>query len=253
MSTVLAAVDNSAAARPVLRGARLLAAVMDADIEAIHVRAKTTRTAEAEAQAAGLSLEIVDGDPVEVLAGRLARDDVALGVFGARRLPAGRRPAGHTTLAAATRSNKPVLVVPPQAQVADPGVRVRIIVPLDGSPEADQGGETVRRMFEPNGTEITIMHVFTQGGVPRFWDQPLHDEAAWAREFLARHWPGMDSPIRLEHGAPAAAVLALAEAEAFDVIALVWGQRLGEDRAGIVRRVLADAEIPVLLIPVLDA
>ena len=250
MSRVLAAIDNSAAARPVLRAACVFAALLGAVPEAIHVRTHTTRTAVAEAAAAGVPLRLVDGDAVEVLTAALAADDVVLGVFGARGQPSGARPAGHTTMAAATRASKPVLVVPPEARVGAAGQRVRIVVPLDGTADTDRGAQHARRLFDTRGIDITVLHVFADDAVPRFWDQPYHEHEAWGREFVARHWPAARPAVRLSQGAPGEAVLAAAEAEACDAIALVWGQRFAGEHAQSVRQVVTRAPIPILLLPV---
>jgi uncharacterized protein len=249
MTTVLAAIDNSPAARPVLQAARLFAALLDAAAVAVHVRGGPARTARAEAAAVGVPLRLADGAPVDVLRAALADAAVVLGVFGARRHLAGARPAGHTTLAAASTARKPVLVVPPDARVGAPGDRVRVIVPHDGSPETDRGAAHARRLFRATAVEVTLLHAFAGDTVPRFWDEPQHEAAAWAREFVKRHWPATVPAVRLAAGAPASAVLGAAEARACDVIALVWGQELGADHARVVRDVLADARVPVLLLP----
>ena len=44
MSRILACIDNSAAARPVLAAARVLAPVLNATVQAVHVRENGDRT-----------------------------------------------------------------------------------------------------------------------------------------------------------------------------------------------------------------
>lgn len=250
MGTVLAAVDNSVAAQPVLRAACVLGALLEAPPTAVHVRAGTTRTAEAQARACHAPLQIVDGEPVETLIAALADPDVQLGVFGARRDSAGARPAGHTTLAVATRTNTPLLVVPPDAHISEPGQRLRIVVPLDGTLATDRGAQQARRLLDAPTIDVTVLHAFGPAALPRFWDEPYHEEQVWAKEFAARHAVAARADVRLGCEPPADAVLHLAEGEAFDVIALVWNQKLAEERAQVVRQVLANACIPVLLLPV---
>jgi hypothetical protein len=43
------------------------------------------------------------------------------------------------------------------------------------------------RWFAGSGVAIASLHVFDAATVPRFWDRPEHDHAAWSREFLARN------------------------------------------------------------------
>ena len=63
MTRVLAAIDDSAAAQPVLAMARALTAVWDAEVEAVQVQEDGGTTARAAADAAHLQLHLLpDGD-----------------------------------------------------------------------------------------------------------------------------------------------------------------------------------------------
>src|SRR6516162_9878563 len=95
MSKVVAAIDNSAAAAPVLIMARALAPPLGADVEAVHVSDEPGRTAASSARFYDVPLETRAGDPLDVLT-RIAEDDAVVAfALGASRTPHRRRPLGH--------------------------------------------------------------------------------------------------------------------------------------------------------------
>ncbi len=96
-----------------------------------------------------------------------------------------------------------------------------------------------------------MVHVLALTQVPAFLDQAHHDLAAWGEEFLARHRVTEGAPrIVLRSGAPGRGVLAVAAAEAADLIVLGWSQDLSPGRAEVVRLLLGASEVPMLLVPV---
>jgi nucleotide-binding universal stress UspA family protein len=175
--------------------------------------------------------------------------DVALAVVGVRGHPAGRRPAGSTALAVATSAAKPVVVVPPEPRDPPPAGLHRVLVPLDGTADTARAVEQTMGWFAGSGVEIVSLHVFDATTVPRFWDRPEHDHAAWTREFLARNAPVAGARLEVRSGWPADRVLEVASAERADMIALGWGRRLAPDRAAVVREVLTRTPVPVILLP----
>jgi nucleotide-binding universal stress UspA family protein len=251
MTTVLAAIDDSAAAPTVLEAARVVAQLLDAHVRAIHVTENAKTTATAVAARAGVALRKVAGDPVEGIVGAAAEDDVALVVVGARDQPAGRRPVGHVALSVVEQVHKPTLVVPPDARLPAPGEACRrALVPLNGRRDSADAVAAMLRQLAGAGVELVALHVFVPETVPRFWDQAGHAEETWAAEFAAT-WcavPGVD--VRLRAGAPPSTVVEVATEEQADLIALAWSQELVPGRAEVVREVLAHAAIPVLLVPV---
>src|SRR5216117_3502816 len=94
MTKIIAAVDNSATAAPVLATARSLAGLFDAGVEAVHVREDVERMVWAAAVAAEVPLRTVTGRTIDALVDAAAADDVVALVVGARRTPAGARPVG---------------------------------------------------------------------------------------------------------------------------------------------------------------
>jgi nucleotide-binding universal stress UspA family protein len=248
MSKVLAAVDNTPAARAVLAAAVAFGDLLGAEVEAIHAREDGHSTAEAAARAAGVPLRVIEGPVVPALRGAGTGPDVAALVLGMRAFAVGRRPAGHVALQLAVSLPIPLLVVPPEAVV--PMALRRILVPLDAEPAAAAAlGETME-LARLRELEVVVLHVFDPASLPAFSDQPQHEVAAWSAEFLRRYCPYPEH-VRLEVrvGAPGRHVLSVAEEIGADMIALGWAQELGEGRAAVIREALDRSDVPLLLVP----
>jgi nucleotide-binding universal stress UspA family protein len=249
VSAVLAAIDASAAARPVLQVARSLGRALGLPVVGLHVRQDGDDPPRLLAGRAGVELRLAGGVPAEEIVAGLGGADVALAVLGVRGNPAGRRPAGSTALAVATRAAKPVVVVPPEPFDPPPAGLHRVLVPLDGTADAARAVEEAMGWFAGSGVEVVSLHVFDAATVPRFWDRPEHDHAAWTGEFLARNVPAAGARLEVRSGWPADRILEVATAERADMIALGWHRRLAPDRAAVVREVLARTPVPVILLP----
>jgi nucleotide-binding universal stress UspA family protein len=248
MSMILACIDASAAARPVLQTAMALSQTLALPVVALHVRQDDVEPQQF-ADAAGVQLRVATGAPIDTITAAVAEDEVALGVLGVRRLPGGRRPAGHTALAVARWAVKPLVAVPPVPRDPPPVGLHRVLVPLDGTPTAAQAVQQATRRFAGSGVEIVALHVFDATTVPRFWDRPQYDHDAWGEEFLARWCPTPGARLELRAGRPGGHVLDVAAAAGADMIALGWSQDLAPDRAAVVREVLTRTDIPVMLLP----
>ena len=248
MRKVIAAIDDTAAARAVLVAGRLVAELFDARLEAVHVRDDGARTARSAARAAGLQLREVDGPVVKALVLEAQEPDVAALALGARATPAGRRPAGHVALEVITAVPRPVAVVPPEVR-PEPDLR-RLLVPLDGTSATAQAlAEVIERACQRD-IDVVILHVLGEESLPPFSDQPHHEAEAWVREFMARHCPAAAARAELRVGVPAHAVVSTAVETGADLIALGWAQHLAPGRAAVVQEVLERGRIPVLLVPI---
>jgi nucleotide-binding universal stress UspA family protein len=247
---VLAAVDNSAAARPVLVAARAVGRLLGVDVEAVHVRTDGERVARSESDAARVSLRIEDGDAVERLRVAADDDEVLAVVVGARGMRPVARPAGSTALAIITATLKPVVVVPPHATVPDRFRR--LLLPLAGTWETSAAPQTLLGRVGEEEVDVVCLHV--RDTVPAFADQPKYEAEAWADEFLARYWAGPGVP-RLETrvGLAHESVLAVTEEFGADLIVLGWAQKLAPGRAAVVREVLERGSRPVALVPLVGA
>jgi nucleotide-binding universal stress UspA family protein len=248
MSTVLAAIDDSAAARPVLATAQAVAALWQARVDALHVGDDDGRTAEAAAGEAGEALRVESGDVVDRIAQEAANADVDVVVIGARGRPGGSRPAGHVAVDLITRCDKPVIVVPPEAPCGR--VLRRFLVALEGTtPTSDVLRPTIE-LGRDHGIEVAVVHVDDEASIPLFSDQPQHETDAFAREFLARYGPTVELPsLELRVGEPAEQVLSTCEDTGADIVVVAWSRNLAPGHARFVRHVLEHARIPVMLVP----
>jgi nucleotide-binding universal stress UspA family protein len=250
MTTVLAALDNSLAGNPVLVTARALARVLGARVGAIHVTADHDGTARNVAEAAGVPLRVVSGPVADRLIEAGQDDDVIAVVIGARATPSGRRPLGSTAFAVATGLLKPVVVVPPDAHVR-PEFR-SVLVPLEGTTSTSLAPRSIVELAGGAKLDVIALHVHEEDEIPAFTDQPQHEDAAWAQEFLERYCPWGIGTVRLERrvGRRDELVPLVAEQTNCDLIALGWAQELSPGRAPVIRAALERSRVPVMLVPV---
>jgi nucleotide-binding universal stress UspA family protein len=249
MRTVLAAIDNSVAARSVLATAKSLSRVFGAQVEAIHAGDGNDRNASAAAEAAGVELRTVEGPTVPALVTATGDDAVAALVVGTRSLPVASRPVGSTALEVITSVLKPVIVVPPNARRVES--LERVLVPLEGTPATSLAPRALIELATDAAVEVVVLHVYDAATLPAFTDQPQHEAPAWREEFVARYCPGgigkVSMQVRL--GRREEEILrAAAEVEA-DLVALGWAQELAAGRAPVVRELLERGRTPVLLVP----
>jgi nucleotide-binding universal stress UspA family protein len=247
MTRVIAAIDGSAASRPVLDAASALAGMFEARVESVHVREGDGRMARAIAEAADVEYREVDGPVVKALIEEAAPEDVVGLALGARAMPGGRRPAGHTALDVIVTIDKPVAIVPPDARV--PAAFARVLVPLDDSSESSDAVAELIRLACRGDLDVLILHVLDAASVPLFEDQPQYEMEAWIQEFLARHCPTRTARAEVRVGVPGQEIMTAALEAGSDLIALGWSQHLGPRRAAVVTEVLEHAKVPVLLIP----
>jgi nucleotide-binding universal stress UspA family protein len=249
MTKVIAAIDNSAAATPVLATGRALADLMSSELEALHVRVDGDRIAAAAAAAAEVPLREVSGTPVDELVRAGSADDVVAVVMGARGMPLSRHALGETALKVATALPKPVAVVPPE--VAHPGRLERVLVALEGTLSTSLAPRQVIELAADADLDLVVVHVLDEDSLPSFTDQPQHEESAWADEFLARYCPWGGGSVQLETrvGRREELVPAVASDVDADLIALGWARTLASDRAPVVHAALAGT-VPVVLVPV---
>lgn len=245
MSTVLTCVDSSAAALPVLRAAMSIAPLFGAAVDAVHVTEDGAATPIAAARNLGVALRVVDGDVVGALATLASDEEVVAVVCGARGRPIGTHPLGHVALELVDRAGAPVLVVPPDAQVAD---RVRrVLVAMKGTPANARTLERAVALVAGADIEIVVVHVDSEASIPSFSDQVQHETDAYAGEFLARYVP--EAPLarlELRIGVPAAEILDAADTMMPDAIAM--GHWRGGGRSEVVLEVLERSHVPVLLV-----
>jgi nucleotide-binding universal stress UspA family protein len=250
-TTVLAALDRSLAAKPVLALARAMARVLGAEVAALHVLEDSAQTPdELAAVATGVQLRVVRGDVVDRLVAAGEADDVAVLVIGARGMPTDPRPLGATAVAVATTLFKPVVVVPPDAE-PPPTIR-RALVPLEGELTTSLAPRPLIEVAPEVGIDVVALHVVIPEAIPAVTDQPQHEQQAVAREFLARYCPWGIDVVRFEtRVGRCEELIPLAATEwGCDLIVLGWLQRLSPGRAKVVRAALERSRVPVMLVPI---
>jgi nucleotide-binding universal stress UspA family protein len=250
MTRIIAAIDNSAAATPVLQTALLVSKLLDADVEAVHVRKRTVKAAAAAAAAAGVPLDLKSGPTPDRLREAIAPADVAALVLGARSTPAGRRPVGSTALDVITSASKPVIVVPPDKRAA--ASIDSILVPLDASAATAATLAGTIELARRSKIAVIVLHVRDEASLHPFGDQPQHEVRAWAEEFVARYCPCPleEVDLHLLVGVPREQIGNVVEQTGADLIALGWSQTLEPGRAAVVQETLTRSPVPVMLLPV---
>jgi len=249
MTVVLAVLDD-AAARPVLEAALRIGQLTGCDVEAVHVRRNGLESAEAlELLAAGseVPFRLLEGPVESALLAALGAPDVLAAVIGARAAPGGRLPVSQTTRHLLEHTDKPVVVVPPDAMV--PSSFRRILVPLEGTEESSQ--PILQRLLPllVTDVELVVLHVFTDATRPAMLDRPVRDFELLGREFLARHCPNV-ARIELRPGPVPKRVAEVSGEQGSDLIVLSWSQNSSAGRAQVIREVLGASSVPVLLLPV---
>jgi nucleotide-binding universal stress UspA family protein len=250
MTRVIAAIDSSAAATPVLETALMVSKLLDADVEAVHVRERTVKAAAAAARAAGVPFHVKAGSTPDRLREAIASPDVAALVLGARSTRAGRRPVGTTAFELITSVSKPVIVVPPDKR---PAASIdSILVPLDASSATAAALAGTIDLARRSEIAVVVLHVREEAALHPFSDQPQHETRAWAEEFVARYCPcPLDEvDLHLRVGVPREQIGNVVEETGADLIVLGWSQTLDPGRAAVVRETLTRSPVPVMLLPV---
>jgi nucleotide-binding universal stress UspA family protein len=247
---VLAGCDNSADAQPVAEFASALAKVLDSRVDGLHVRTDGEESARQAAAQAGIPLRVETDDPAECLRREAEHEDVAAVVLGCHPGLHRDSPVGAVAWRLLTTLSKPVAIVPCDAP--HPARLGRVLVPLEGTRSSSLAPRRTIEFARDAGLEIVLVHVFRPDSVPMFTDQPQHETANWAHEFLRRYSPCPPEDVRLETrvGEPREHVVDVAREIDADVIALGWAQELSAGRAPVVRAALEQAHLPVFLIPV---
>ena len=251
MKKLIAALDNSPAARPVLDTAVELAPLFGAVVEAVHVGERDGGTAAAIAEGAGVSFRTLDGATVPALLDALAEEDVVAGAVGARDSLAGPKAVGGTALALVGRTSTPIVVVPPELAVP-PWRPDRIVLPLDGTSETADAAQEFLHRLAGTKTEILVVHVLDASTVPRFLDRPSRDMEVYGKEFLQRYCRDAGTHFVWRTG-PARRVLAEAAEDGRSVVILSWKGSFAAGHGGVVNDVLARTRVPVILLPVSGA
>lgn len=249
MNRMLAAIDNSLAAGPVLRMAQTVAPMLGARVEAIHVAGHDNgHMSHNDATALGVAVRDVNGDPVDVLTALALADDVVGVAIGARDRTGGVRELGHVALALADAADKPILIVPPESVA--PAQLTRVIAAVKGTRDRSRPLRRAVEIIGQAGLDLVVVHVQGTDSIPAFSDQPQYEAAAYAAEFLARHVPGApQARAQLRFGDPVEELLAAVREEDADILAVGWTQGSRPGRGAVARVLAAHSPVPILLVP----
>ena len=249
MRTVLAALDSSISARPVLDTALGIADLMGASVDAVHVVDGATETPRHLTDRHGVALQLLDGPVEPALLAAISSPEVVAAVLGARSSPSDPRPAGHTALSVLEHAGKPIVAVPPAALDGTSRAIHRILLPLEGREESSRPVLEQLLPLLVAEIELVVLHVFTDATAPRFLDRPQRDLELLSEEFLRRHCPTA-TRIELRSGGIGRWIGDVRRDQTADLIVLSWSQTMGAGHAAVIRDVLVHADAPVLLIPV---
>jgi len=248
MRAVIAAIDGSPASDAVLDTAASLAVLLASPVHAFHVSDDLDADATDTALVHGISMSLIEGEPEREVIRRFAASDVRIAVIGSRGTPDGAVPAGHLACQAMQSIRVPLVVVPPviARPLTPPGPA---LVPLDGTHESAEAVRPVLELLRAANVELVVLHAFHEATVPTFWDRPGHETEEWGREFRKRFIGHRQTPVDLARGEPGEQILRAITAHNAVLVVLGWACDLGSGHADTVRRMLADATVPVLLLP----
>jgi len=246
VTRVIACIDNSAAARPVLEGARAIAPLFGAQVEAAHVTESDESADTTTAYTANVPLRTLHGETVDELVNLTQDQEVVAAVVGARGRPLGRQPAGHVALELADRAAALLVIVPPDARVREPIQRV--LMAVKGTATNARSLERAIELTDVKDIELVVVHVDDEENIPSFSDQVQHETDEFIREFLARYVPAAPAArVALRIGRPADEILDTIDAEQPDLVAIGWRRNAGPDGGLVAREVVARSHVPVLL------
>jgi nucleotide-binding universal stress UspA family protein len=248
VSNVLAALDSSPAAKPVLAAARAIAGTVGAGVTALHVQVDGLEVPLHLAARASVPLRVARGDVAARLVEAAEAGDVEVLVIGARGIPADPQPLGSVAIAVTTKVSKPVAVVPPHA---DPRVTCgRVLVPIEADVATPPATRSMIDRAVDAGVEVVVLHVLELDTMPMFTDQPQHEHGAWEQEFLARHCPWEAGTVRFEVrlGRSEEVIPVAAQEFGCDLIVLGWSQEFAPGHARVVRAAVERSSVPVMLV-----
>lgn len=251
MTVLLAALDDSAAARPVVEASLRLAALLGDEVVAVHICENGSgATAAAIAESAGVPIVVrpAAGSVTDAIVAAQREVDAAAIAVGTRGLAGASRPLGHVALGVVQELPVPVLAVPPGGR--DRPID-RVLLALEGDDESAAVGSLLERIGAGGGPELVALHVFPPEDLPPFGDHPVFETEAWAREFLRRTTGPPPHRLRLEVrvGSVVDVVAGSVEELGVDLVVLAWNQRLAAGHGRIVRRMLEAGRAPTLLLP----
>jgi nucleotide-binding universal stress UspA family protein len=268
---ILLPLDGSVPAAGPLEIAGALADVMEAEIDVLFVgpepldeQALADRTRVPGEWRPRVHLHGACGEPVaEILRDAAERPPLAVVITSHGATGDLKLPAGHVTLGVLEAPPCPVLVVRSALRCGSQAHRLRhlrrILVPLDGSPEAARSIEQACVIAARANAKVTVLHVVdvSEWAAPvthTYEDQSQYEREAWADEFLRSSFahaprpPEVRAEVAMRRGDPGSEIAKFAEDDDCDLVVAAWGGRLSPGRARVVRTLLERAPCPLLFL-----
>ena len=252
MNQLIAAIDDSAAARPVLMAARRIAQLFGDSLFALHISDDVAgHTAADVATALDIPLRVRHGEAVREIASAASAAAVRGVVVGSRGLPNAGRAIGGTALALIQTLDKTVIVVPPTATArSDRLHRLSSRSTEPARPPRPYSCSSTQWWPTPTSRSSPSM-CSSPTPYPPFPTSPATRPTHGDRSFSgAGHQPERTRPRwRCASAVPPTWCAAVARDIDADMVALGWKQNLAPGRAAVVSALLADADVPIVLLP----
>jgi nucleotide-binding universal stress UspA family protein len=274
---LLVVVDQSEWAIRVLNTARAMAHTLDSRLHVLHCCQSPEELPPHEEYLTDLftkthlamnslrsTSEVVCGEPIQEILGAIDRvNGVMMLVMGTHGETGSQQALlGHVTGEVIKQAKVPVLLTRRNMNI--PVQINRILVPLDGSPQAASIVPFAAQIAERCGGRVDLFHVVgsraelvnVAGSMapPRYMDHPIHEWGAWEHEFLERFFqPGRYEetkiPVRLYmgHGEVAPAIVKASKHYQSDLVACGWSGRLEEKHGAVLKSLLIDLQCPLLV------
>lgn len=236
MTKILAFVDESPSRAAVTKTAQSLAGLLGASVEIVTIVDSASGTAS-------------DG-VAHALLGRIKQDQPALAVLGARSIRAKPEPLGHIAMEVLTNCSIPLVLVPPASDGLETN-NLKFLLPLDADPDTDDAIMPLATDLAEAGAIIISLHVFRSHSLPQFISHSS-DLDILAEEFLELHLPGCSTRCELRVGDPAKQIIEIVNSEDLDGVLLAWGRDFSPGRAEVIRRLLGEASVPLLIVPIVS-
>jgi len=201
-----------------------------------------------------VTTEVRDGDPAEQITLASAEGGTSLIAVTTRGRGDGNGPGfGSVTDRLVRRSVVPVMVVPPGT--AAEAIH-RIVVPLDGSREAERALEPARRLAKALGAQVALLRAIDPGPALRYPEFPAEAIEARLRERAVQYLDKVAGPNEdraVVTGRPAAAIDTFAKEEPCELIVMATHGRGGAVRlelGSVSDAVIRQADRPVFLVRV---
>ncbi len=243
MTRLLALLDDSPTMFSVLRTASSLATVIDATVDAIHVRPPGDDSPDVHV---GDDVRVLVGDPDQVLRRELEADDVIAAVLASRSTRA--KPIGHLARSLVATSPVPLIVLPPDHRGLVT-THPQLLVPLDGVMATTTAISPIVRALTDAGAHVRVVHFYDSAALPPFV-ATSEELGVLAEEFGRRHLPEHAERCVVRVGDPAHHIIEEAIEQPADAIVVAWSQDLGPGRAEVIRRLLGESPVPLIVAPI---